>query len=949
MPWKKQISSGKWLLNNNNQNDDESLHNLISPNNNNVSSSSNDSSNNDHNVDVLSSNMQMMSLSSPGMITNIIHGVKPSTVAVVCDNNDSLMLDAEIVTEEEKGCATKNISNNKEMRIIRRVSLSNSSSSSSSMSSSSNESTTAIIYETIDDIICRIENKDLVNSYKVAYQIQKNTEKQQQQQLDEDGIEEDDDSHYSGELTRSCSSGSIEQECSSSKGVVVIDQHSNALNKFLSSPSPTNWESLVSSLKHRSQSPWGDGEFAVINVLDNGEEEGSVVVSDFDDSIEGNKYAFINKYLTQKTDASDASGGLESSTVMREVEPPSTVAREEEPPLETAADSENDETQEAVGVEAAVSESAPNNIDDDAQVVGVEAATNNETVDSSPSIDGEEGIYKKLSKRNMIYQSISMCKTKMKSLTQHCRGYKKGSYSTLPTLDIKAGGFSNNSSIKRVQVPPSVTIIDECAYELCPNLKEVVLNDGIQEIKCGAFNRCQKLEHINIPSTVKSIGFEAFAYTGISSIELPESIHSISEGCFLKCHLTKVRIPSLVKDLPRRGFDSNSFMFSVELPENIKLVDISCFYGCDSLRNIVFPSSATTSFAGTSTSTDDDLWYLIMHCKDLRQVYESTPPQFKLQPMKKALMNRFDGLPIHEILYYQSYHPLETVLERLDEAMNQRKTNRVLSATYQGLLGVDWLGMTPLHILACSKRQSLELYRVIIERYPQNLITKDKFGAEPILYAIWGSTPKEILDYLAESLKSKHPDYELDWYGMVRTLAKAPSTRVLHKLFDIQYTYFPDQKIRRWKSLTNEIASDSVSIEVFRFIFRRIISSRLDRIGLKRMMCIYDQIDAFPDDVVESGIYFDDMRERYLGVGACLSPIYTSLDIYEHDYQVLKEVAPLLELVVWKIKVDNKGASTSLSRRVCRYNCGADVVIGHVLPFLVRGDLWCVDSMAVEL
>jgi len=293
-------------------------------------------------------------------------------------------------------------------------------------------------------------------------------------------------------------------------------------------------------------------------------------------------------------------------------------------------------------------------------------------------------------------------------------------------------------------------------------------------------------------------------------------------------------------------------------------------------------------------------------------------------------MNRFDGLPIHEILYYQSYYPLEAVLERLDEAMkNQKRTNRVLSTTYQGLLGVDWLGMTPLHILACSKRQSLELYQVIVEHYPRNLITKDKFGAEPLLYAIWGSAPSEIVQYLAESYKSKHPDYELDWYGMVRTLAKAPSTRVLHKLFDTKESFFPDQKIRRWTILIDEIAiTIRVSIEVFRFIFRRVISSKVDRIGLKRRMCIYDQIDAIPDIN-----YSLDMRR------ACLSRIRANLAIYEHDYQILKEVVPVMELVVWKIKVDNEGASTSLSRRVCRYNCGADVVIGHVLPFLMRGDL----------
>lgn len=162
--------------------------------------------------------------------------------------------------------------------------------------------------------------------------------------------------------------------------------------------------------------------------------------------------------------------------------------------------------------------------------------------------------------------------------------------------------------------------------------------------------------------------------------------------------------------------------------------------------------------------------------------------------------------------------------------------------------------MTPLHILACSKRQSLELYQVIIERYPQNLITKDKFGAEPMLYAIWGSAPPNIIDYLAENYKSKYPDYELDWYGMIKTLSFGHSTRILHMLFDTQETCFPNQKM--WRNLISEIASlgnleiaswDRVSAEVFRFVFRRAISSRLDSIGLERMTRIYDQIDAIPD------------------------------------------------------------------------------------------------------
>jgi hypothetical protein len=37
----------------------------------------------------------------------------------------------------------------------------------------------------------------------------------------------------------------------------------------------------------------------------------------------------------------------------------------------------------------------------------------------------------------------------------------------------------------------------------------------------------------------------------------------------------------------------------------------------------------------------------------------------------------------------------------------------------------DCLGMTPLHILACSTVQCLELYQLMVENYPENLIVED--------------------------------------------------------------------------------------------------------------------------------------------------------------------------------------------------------------------------------
>jgi hypothetical protein len=79
----------------------------------------------------------------------------------------------------------------------------------------------------------------------------------------------------------------------------------------------------------------------------------------------------------------------------------------------------------------------------------------------------------------------------------------------------------------------------------------------------------------------------------------------------------------------------------------------------------------------------------------------------------------------------------QTLHVKLDPTSNQ-----------QDCLG---LGMTTLHILACSSVHDLELYRVIVEKYPANLITNDRWGALPLLYAFWGAAPAEIIEFLLET------------------------------------------------------------------------------------------------------------------------------------------------------------------------------------------------------
>jgi len=61
--------------------------------------------------------------------------------------------------------------------------------------------------------------------------------------------------------------------------------------------------------------------------------------------------------------------------------------------------------------------------------------------------------------------------------------------------------------------------------------------------------------------------------------------------------------------------------------------------------------------------------------------------------------------------------------------------------------------MIPLHILTCSSVHDVEVYRIIIENYPTNLITEDRWGA------FEGGAPVENIEFLFESYQSLYPGY----------------------------------------------------------------------------------------------------------------------------------------------------------------------------------------------
>jgi hypothetical protein len=375
------------------------------------------------------------------------------------------------------------------------------------------------------------------------------------------------------------------------------------------------------------------------------------------------------------------------------------------------------------------------------------------------------------------------------------------------------------------------------------------------------------------------------------------------------------------------------------------------FFFCYSLRNVAIPPNAALAndiFINREQQEminqhlegqTEEHQRLIKKCSwtDLQRLFGGSEER-----IVRELRHRFDGLPIHKLVYYHTYY--QGVIQILIDAMNTRSGQcRTLrskldpTGNYQ-----DCLGMTPLHILACSSSHNLELYRVLIERYHKNLITEDRWGALPLLYAFWGDAPAEIIEFLLESYHTLYPGFEFNWTLMMETMGRTDTPKEsIENLLHVRQFHFPEQPID-WEYLLHEFVklSDFYTDELFqermRFLVMCGMSERVKGLAFKVWR-----------DHIRQMIHTADFNEGADNV-VIMSSIQLRLSRFTDELPKLKDVTTILELALWKNRInENNSQHTTIDRRkkiktgdasirrLCRVTCGADVIIGHVLPYLI--------------
>ena len=128
------------------------------------------------------------------------------------------------------------------------------------------------------------------------------------------------------------------------------------------------------------------------------------------------------------------------------------------------------------------------------------------------------------------------------------------------------------------------------AYHLFLNgteVKDLVIPQGVTEIKPFAFYSCEGLQRVTIPNGVISIGQFAFgSCNNLASISIPNSITKINDGVFSDSGLTSITIPDSITSIGAYAFSNCDGLTEITIPKNVATIYDGAFSWCDNIQTV---------------------------------------------------------------------------------------------------------------------------------------------------------------------------------------------------------------------------------------------------------------------------------------------------------------------------------------------------------------------------
>lgn len=166
-------------------------------------------------------------------------------------------------------------------------------------------------------------------------------------------------------------------------------------------------------------------------------------------------------------------------------------------------------------------------------------------------------------------------------------------YSGYPVVKIAEDAFSNNSTMKTVSIPASITYIDNYAFYNCTALTKVSVPSTVTKMGTSVFNGCTALSYAEFNASVTSIPQNTFYNcTSLSEVNIDSAVTEIGNAVFFNCGKLKSLTTANITSFGQRAF-YNSGIVSITVNERVTNIPVYAFSGCSDLEKIIFYNKDT--------------------------------------------------------------------------------------------------------------------------------------------------------------------------------------------------------------------------------------------------------------------------------------------------------------------------------------------------------------------
>ena len=179
--------------------------------------------------------------------------------------------------------------------------------------------------------------------------------------------------------------------------------------------------------------------------------------------------------------------------------------------------------------------------------------------------------------------------------------HKSGATVTLnPNVKV-VGGFENNTWVRNIAIPESVTDISDNCFNGC-KITSITLPTHMKSIGRKAFSENDRLASVTMPQTLLSMGQGAFEHCyALTSIVIPDSLRIIPKEAFNSCiKLSSVTWNNDVEEIGDYAFwalsqMSQTHITNLDLPASLRKVGDCAFGACtNNLRSVTFHGQVDT-------------------------------------------------------------------------------------------------------------------------------------------------------------------------------------------------------------------------------------------------------------------------------------------------------------------------------------------------------------------